>query len=56
MFKAFGEIKKIKVASKPDGFTYAYITYETLNQAKSALRNMCKKKIGDKRLNVSYAL
>jgi RNA recognition motif-containing protein len=55
MFKKFGTITLFQFNQRKDGFTYAYITYESVLQAQHAIIAMHKMKLQDKVLNVSFA-
>jgi RNA recognition motif-containing protein len=56
MFSAFGTITLFRLFKRKDGFTYSYITYETIEEAHRAIKYMNKTKIEDKILKVSFAV
>ena len=56
MFAVFGNINIFKYAVRKDGFTYSYITYDTIDQAKEAIKYLHKKKFAEKTLKVSFAV
>ena len=56
MFEPFGTITLFTMYTRNDGFTYAHITFESIEQASLAIQEMNKKKIEDKTLKVDFAV
>lgn len=54
MFDKFGSITDLQLRKRKDGFTYAHIQYESIEQASKAILEMNRKKIKDKILKVSF--
>ncbi len=56
MFQKFGTIIDFLFHKRLNGFTYAYITYQSVQEAQDAIIFMHKMQIQDKVLSVSFAL
>ena len=55
MFAKFGAINLFQFRQRIDGFTYAHIAYQSLDQAWNAITVMNKMKLEDKVLRVCFA-
>lgn len=55
MFAKFGPINLFLLRQRIDGFTYAHITYQTVEQAWQAITVMNKMELEDKVLRVSFS-
>ena len=55
MFVKFGPINLFLLRQRIDGFTYAHITYQTVEQAWQAITVMNKMELEDKVLRVSFS-
>lgn len=55
MFEKFGKISSLRLTKRNDGFTYAHISFETIEEAHLAIKGMDKKKVENKRLKVTFA-
>ena len=55
MFEEIGSINRLSLKRKDDGFTFAFISYDEIDDAEKATMKLNRKKIGDKYISVKYA-
>jgi RNA recognition motif-containing protein len=54
MFDEYGSITRLFLKKKDDGFTFAYITYQSIEEAKNAVETLNRKKVRGKIIKVQY--
>ena len=55
MFEEIGTVIRINLRKKDDGFVFAFISYDSLDDAEKAVAKLNRKKIGEKFISVKFA-
>lgn len=55
LFDEVAPVSKFILKKKPDGFTFAYVHFNSIEDSSSALSALNKRKIGDKSIRVQFA-
>ena len=55
MFEEVATVSRINLRKKDDGFVFAFISYDSVDDAEKALAKLNRKKIGEKFISVKFA-
>lgn len=55
MFEDIGSVNRVNLRKKDDGFVFAFISYDSLDDAERAVAKLNRKKMGEKFISVKYA-
>ena len=55
MFSEFGNVNRLNLKKKDDGFTFAFISYDDVSEAERAVSKLNRRKIDNKFISVKFA-
>ena len=54
-FEEVGSVNRINLKKKDDGFTFAFVSYDSVSEAEKAIHSLHRRKMGSKFINVKFA-
>lgn len=55
MFDEVAPVSRLCVKKKPDGFTFAYVNFNNIEDASRAMAALNRRKIGEKNIKVQFS-